>query len=203
MPALIKDRLKATRQGTGKNKRLQIAPEEGVSAFELSRFVADIEVGLWYSGRVAFGTKAAVLRALADRYPNCWASVADIAKKAKCGTTQAKLALRELELEDNLISEIIPNGRKPKQGGASWTVQYRINVEGLTRLLELQPLIKKIVGNPTDNPTDNPTGGGNNPTEPVALPDGTRLVTPAFRCWCSQNQNRNFKNALSEKFRVW
>jgi hypothetical protein len=141
----FKQRLTAATATPKRPSRRTVIDGEGLSAFELSKSVNLIEVGLWHSGRVSLQTKIAVLRALADRYPNIWSSVKDISKKAHCGTTAVRIALRELEREDGLIAEILPQGQKAKIGGRRNTVQYRFEVDAVIRLLEQQGLIKQIV----------------------------------------------------------
>lgn len=84
------------------------AKERPLSGYKLSEMVGELtflKPSLRYPGRID-NLKKAVLRVLCDRYPNVWASVRDIAKKAGCGTTQARRILRELELKDRLIVDI-------------------------------------------------------------------------------------------------
>jgi hypothetical protein len=201
----ISERLKTAAKTAKAQYHTKMESEEGLSSFELSKYVNLIEVGLWYSGRVSLHTKIAVLRALADRYPNVWPGVPDIAKKAHSSPTQVRLALRELEFEDELISEIVRPGHGSKGGGFQNTVQYRINVDAIARLLELQPLIRMIVANPTGNPTANatgnatgakfnPTGTEPNPTGPVALPNGYTLPTPTATRWGTDNERPTNEN---------
>src|ERR1700730_2041239 len=113
----ISERLKTAAKTAKTQYHTKVESEEGLSSFELSKYVNLIEVGLWYSGRVSLHTKIAVLRALADRYPNVWPGVPDIAKKAHSSPTQVRLALRELEFEDELITEIVRPGHGSKGGG--------------------------------------------------------------------------------------
>jgi hypothetical protein len=122
--------------------------------------------------------------------------VPDIAKKAHSSPTQVKIALRELEFEDELISEIVPPGHGSKAGGARNTVQYQINVEAIARLLELQPLIKMVVANSTANQTGNSTGETD--THPVTrrLPVGqldgyTSTNSTATRLGTDHNEPAN------------
>ena len=88
--------------------------------------------------------KKALLRALCDRYPNCWAGLSDLASKVGCSERHVQDLLRELEFVDRGIVDITPGpGRfvnhrlsyrvpgsgagtftSKKHGGTKKTVQY-------------------------------------------------------------------------------
>lgn len=107
-------------------ERININKIEGLSGFKLSHIVASLEFirpntrGQHRPDKV----KKAVLRALCDRYPNVWPGVEDIARKASCGTTQTRRALRELEHKDRLIVDISTEKGKRGGRGSGCTVQY-------------------------------------------------------------------------------
>jgi hypothetical protein len=89
-------------------ERININRIEGLSGFRLSHIVSSLQFfrpntrGQHRPDKV----KKAVLRALCDRYPNVWPGIEDIARKASCGTTQTRRALRELEHKDRLILDV-------------------------------------------------------------------------------------------------
>jgi hypothetical protein len=99
-------------------ERININKIDGLSAFKLSHIVASLEFirpntrGQHRPDKV----KKAVLRALCDRYPNVWPGIEDIARKASCGTTQTRRALRELEHKDRLIVDV-----NSRPAWACWT----------------------------------------------------------------------------------
>src|SRR6266581_1604542 len=89
-------------------ERININKIPGLSAYKLSHIVSHLKFfkpSLRYPNRVD-RTKSNVLRALCDRYPNVWAGLPEIADKAKCSTSQARRALRELEFKDRLIVDV-------------------------------------------------------------------------------------------------
>lgn len=88
--------------------RMPIAGQKLLSAYSLSETVGKlnfIKPSLRYPARLD-GKKKSVLRALCDRYPNVFPSLADIAMKASCSPAQARRILRELEYKDRLIVDI-------------------------------------------------------------------------------------------------
>src|SRR5438874_1979300 len=70
--------------------RVNVPRLEEMTSFKLSKLVTSIPLA---------GIKRAVLRALADHYPNVWPSVATLAQEAGFGTTATRKYLRELEAD--------------------------------------------------------------------------------------------------------
>lgn len=121
-------------------KRVKIERLEGVSSYKLSKMVADL--------RCIRGAKKAILRALADRYPNIWAGIETIASDAGFATAQTRKRLRELESEGFITP--LTN----KAGGRGKTVQYQFNVNHLCSLLEAQTKTQRLaLGIQGQNPT--------------------------------------------------
>jgi hypothetical protein len=94
-------------------QRIDINRMDGLSAYKLSHLVSNLVFvrpnlrGQLRPDKI----KKAVLRALCDRYPNVWPSVADIAAKVSCSVSQAQRVLRELEFKDRMIVDISHQGR--------------------------------------------------------------------------------------------
>ncbi len=107
-----------------KTQRIPIQPIEGLSAYRLSKIVKKLNFDKPSLNRQRKngGIKKAVLRSLCDNYPNVFPSVGTIAADTGFGTTNVKIALRELEHEDRLIV-----GISSKKGGRKNTVQYFIH----------------------------------------------------------------------------
>jgi hypothetical protein len=141
--------------------RVKVERLDGMTSYKLSRIVAEL--------KGVRGLKKAVLRAMADRYPNVWASIQTIAEDAGCGTTQARQKVRELEA-GGIVAPVPYNG-KIRKGGRHLTTQYTINVEKLLTMREEEereetqrfpsPFQKQ---NPTVS-EQNPTVSEQNPTE--------------------------------------
>jgi hypothetical protein len=109
-------------------ERINVACMEGLSAYKLSHLVSSMKFARpnLRGQERPDKTKKAVLRALCDRYPNVWPSVADIAGKASCSVSQAQRVLRELEHKDRLIVDISTDQGKKGGRGKGCTVQYFI-----------------------------------------------------------------------------
>jgi hypothetical protein len=108
--------------------RIDIDKIEGLSAYRLSHLASSlvfVRPNLRGQQRPD-KTKKAVLRALCDRYPNVWPSLADMAAKASCSVSQAQRVLRELERKDRLIVDISTVRGKKGGRGAGCTAQYFI-----------------------------------------------------------------------------
>jgi hypothetical protein len=107
-------------------KRIDINKIEELSAYKLSHLASSlvfVRPNLRGQQRPD-KTKKAVLRALCDRYPNVWPSLADMAAKASCSVSQAQRVLRELERKDRLIVDISTVRGKKGGRGAGCTAQY-------------------------------------------------------------------------------
>jgi len=132
-----------------------------MTSYKLSRRVALLEMK---------GIRKAVLRVLADHYPNVWPSIDTIASQAGFGTTATRMAVRELERD----AYIAPCGHK--LGGRCGSEQYVINVELILAESESPktqrdalPFAKEAGG--LENPmphAQNPTSRVPNPTPDVA-----------------------------------
>jgi hypothetical protein len=179
----LRERIKALKPPKKEGRRAIVEPQEGMTGFELAKLVSEIDCDCWDAvnrlartpadpkKRVSAKCKKAVLRALADRYPNIWPSVDDIAEKSGYSPTQSRAALRELEFHDRLIYEILHHGER-NRGGIGQTKQYWFNVDGLISFLEQQKGLKggKTEPEPLAYPSDsepNPTGAVTNPTGAV------------------------------------
>jgi DNA-binding MarR family transcriptional regulator len=137
-----------TPRGTiNQSRHLTIPRQHGVNSFSLSKVVAQL--------RCMSGPAKAILRALADRYPNIWPSVHTIARDAGYSATTARKYLRRFEAE-GLISAM-----GGKRGGRRNTEQYVIHVERIHELLQTSRQ-SKILGQA------NPTSDDRNPTRGVA-----------------------------------
>jgi len=138
-----------------------------MTSYKLSRRVALLEIK---------GIKKAVLRVLADHYPNVWPSIDTIASQAGFGTTATRTAVRELERD----AYIAPCGHK--HGGRCGSEQYVINVELILAKSESpktqrDALPFKDLAGGTENPTpraQNPTSRVPNPTPDVAKQSSNR-----------------------------
>jgi hypothetical protein len=129
--------------------RLEFQDGKNLTSFELSKLVAKIPAIL--------GIKRAVLRALADHYPNIWPSVETLAHEAGFGTTATRKYLRELEIVDKFIKPI-----GARKGGRNVTEQYVIDVKAIFAA------IPKETQRDTSGFEQNPTRGEQNPTPGVA-----------------------------------
>ena len=123
-------------------ERIQVNAIPDLSAYQLSWLVSHLPLKQENArGEVREqGHKKAVLRALADRYPNVWASIKDIAQRSGCSERQVQRILHELEFDDNLLTDIVPGTTvlsyrwprtritrtSPKAGGIGNPVQYFI-----------------------------------------------------------------------------
>jgi len=106
-------------------ERININKIPGLSAYKLSHIVSHLKFfkpSLRYPNRVD-RTKSNVLRALCDRYPNVWAGLPEIADKAKCSTSQARRALRELEFKDRLIVDVNSRLTWRRDENGRWVLQ--------------------------------------------------------------------------------
>ena len=150
--------------------RVEIARRSDMTSYKLSRLVTELE-----SVR---GIQRAVLRVLADRYPNIWPSVALIAEEAGFGTTQVRKALRNLETA-GFISEVTgPLGRTGKRGGRMRSTQYRFDVEKLLSELATQGELdtERTAPLPNENPDRESDPLPQNPTFPNSKPNETAGV---------------------------
>jgi hypothetical protein len=150
------------------SKKFKVPAKAGLHSWELSSRIPDL------NGMPAI--KKAVLRALADRFPNIWPSVSNIAAKVGCGTTTVRKYLQELENEGWI------KALTGKQGGFQGTVQYEFNVDKLETELTKQQL---AMATERDNTTlddsktsaddEDPTPDGVSPTTVVAEQKKNRL----------------------------
>jgi len=116
------------RPGSKRVRRVNINREDGMNSYKLSKMVATL--------RRIKGIAKAVLRALADRYPNIWPSVKSIAAEAGFSPTATRVRLRLLEGEGYISS------LGDKRGGTKNTEQYVINVPLIREKLEAQRVAK-------------------------------------------------------------
>jgi hypothetical protein len=94
-------------------KRFAINPIAGLSAYSLSKMVAEI--------RHIKGVDKAVLRGMVDHYPNVWPGVETLADESGWGTSCVRESIRRLEI-DNWVNAI-----GDKRGGTGNSEQYVIN----------------------------------------------------------------------------
>jgi hypothetical protein len=162
-----------------KRDRIEVDRAEGVTSWALSRMVAQL-IDLR-------GAKKAVLRVLADHYPNIWPKIQTIADEAGYGTSQTRVVIGELEAEAYIRC------LTDKRGGVSRPAQYEINVAKIKAMLEQQtqrsalPLKNETQRWPlpldSENPTmadENPTVTGANPTVAGSEPNDSRWVNPTM-----------------------
>jgi hypothetical protein len=104
-------------------ERINITRAEGMNSYRLSKQITKLD-SKGFSAHKGLSWRAirAVLRVLADHYPNVYPSVKVIAKETGLGETQTKKALRALEA-DGYISDI-----SGKKGGQHNSVQYILDV---------------------------------------------------------------------------
>lgn len=102
-------------------RRINVQRLEGVTSYNLSLAVTRL--------RSVRGVQRAVLRAMCDRYPNCWPSIETLADQAGFGTSITRKHLRGLEAAG--LVELVGSRR----GGRGATAQYRINVGRLYELM--------------------------------------------------------------------
>jgi hypothetical protein len=118
--------------------RVEIKRASGMTSFKLSKLVAELDSSVFSgSGNASTRVRKAVMRALADRYPNIFPSVETLAHDAGYGPTQTRYALRDLESAGFIQPLPDPNGRT-RVGGARNTVQYVIDVQNIKCLVEAQ-----------------------------------------------------------------
>jgi len=146
-----------------------IERSDGLHSYKLSKMVADL--------RGVRGSYKAVLRAMADRYPNIWMSVRSLAEEAGFGETETRNALR---LWEHL--QII-NARGDKRGGRGNTEQYLFDVERLQETtseeiqdaIEIQREALALSRSKRKNPTHSAAFLDTKPTHSVALTQRTPL----------------------------
>ncbi len=207
----LRGRIKALKPPKKEGRRVIVEPEEGMTGFELAKLVSDIDCEVWEAvnrlaqtpahpkERISAKSKKAVLRALAEHYPNIWPSVDVIAEKSGYGTTQTRAALRELEFHDHLIYEILHRGER-NQGGIGQTKQYWFNVDGLISFLEQQKGLKggKTESEPLAYPSDsepNPTGAETNPTGAVGEKNIEQTIEKNREERARQNPSRSLSSS--------
>jgi hypothetical protein len=142
---------------------------DGLHSYKLSKMVADL--------RGVRGSYKAVLRAMADRYPNIWMSVRSLAEEAGFGETETRNALR---LWEHLQ---IVNARGDKRGGRGNTEQYLFDVERLQELtsediqdaIEAQREALALSRSRRKNPLHSAAFLDTNPTHSVGLTQRTPL----------------------------
>lgn len=168
---------------------MPLAGRKPLSGYVLSHMAIHLrfyQPSLRYPKRVD-RIKSNVLRALCDRYPNCWAGVPDIAEMAKCSEAQARRVLRELEYKDRLIVDInsrlswhrrdgkwdLQSDNAGKKGGTGETVQYFICDRKIYDIYQAQKAEEKAgktkratQSGETPNAGEHPNQGSNNPTSP-------------------------------------
>ncbi len=161
-------------------RHVRVEPQDGVTSYALSRRVAILEIK---------GVRKAVLRVLADHYPNIWPSIGTIAFEAGFGTTAVRKALRELEL-DGYISPI-----GDRRGGCRGSEQYRIHVEAIT----MGPSRSGTQREPL--PSSNPTPGEPNPT-PRAKSPTPRVAEQRNKQSRTEKENHHASGALRDWFSI-
>ena len=125
-------------------QRKKFERAEGMHGYKLSKLVTKLEESAFRSfpckhGGVSYMAKKAVLRALADHYPNIWPSVGTIAQKAGLHERQTQKALVDLE-KDGYIRAV-----SSKKGGSASSVQYELNVNQIRVQAELEELNKEFL----------------------------------------------------------
>jgi hypothetical protein len=162
------------RPPVNKPRRLNINREEGLNSYKLSKMVADL--------RCLDGIGKAVLRAMADRYPNIWAAVPSLAAEAGFSETATRNRLRMLER----TGYISPLG--DRRGGRNNTEQYILHVHFIRTVLETQRLETVLE-------QENSPSNELNPTPDVALTQRETLpLTPKPNATRAETQRQTLGN---------
>jgi hypothetical protein len=211
-------------------------PNGKITGFSLSKLIAELRAD-WFKRdgdvrpsrrKVSIRIIKAVLRALADYYPNIFPSVNTIAEHAGVGSSTARNALRELETQ-GWIAERIAEGRKPKAGGRGAGTHYDLSVSKVVEAIATQdaetqrePLPLSDT-NPTApaqkamGPAENPTGPAQNPTGAVAeqtinrkkekIEKREKTASPSDAGIISISQTQNLglqeQNLVAKEYFVW
>jgi hypothetical protein len=136
------ERLKITELGEWM-QRIRFERAEGMSSFGLSKLVASLKESSFRPfvhkhGGVSWMAKKAILRVLADHYPNIWPSVATIASEAGLHDRQTQKGLSDLE-KDGYIRAV-----SNKKGGSDNSVQYELNAGQIRVQVEIDELKKSF-----------------------------------------------------------
>lgn len=107
-----------------RRKRVEIAREDGMTSYKLSKMAADL--------RCLTGVTKSVLRTICDRYPRIWAGIATLAAESGFSGKSVQRSIRTLETA-GILSSI-----GDKRGGRGNSEQYVVNVQKIRSLLETQ-----------------------------------------------------------------
>ena len=162
----IRDLLTQKKGNITSKHRIRIEPAEGMSGFKLSKLVAELPESAFMTvprkyGNVSWKAKKAILRVLADHYPNVWPGVETIALKTGFSERQVQNGLSDLEME----LYISPIGSK--LGGRNFSTQYELNIEAIENPeMSLASIVRRLY----------PLGCWQNPLgwvlAPYGLPNG-------------------------------
>ena len=171
-----------------KRERIEVERAAGVTSWGLSQMVAQL-VGLPRA-------KKAVLRVLADHYPNIWPKIETIADQAGYSPSRTRAVMRDLETEGFI--RCLTDTR----GGVSRPAQYAINVAKIKAMLEEQTQQPVL---PLDNAEINPTQVGANPTLLEHEPTNGRRVNPPMvganppMVGAEHTKNREFQHTSEQR----
>ncbi len=107
-----------------RRQRVQIAREDGITSYKLSKMAAEL--------RNLTGITKSVLRTICDRYPMIWAGIHTLAHESGFSPKSVQRSIRTLETLGILRSI------GDKRGGRGNSEQYIVNVQEITSLLETQ-----------------------------------------------------------------
>src|SRR6266849_86397 len=174
---------------------MPLAGGKPLSGYQLSHMAVHLQFvrpSLRYPNRPD-RIKSNVLRALCDRYPNCWAGLPDIAEMAKCSEAQARRVLRELEFKDKLIVDInsrlswhrradgkgwdLTSDDAGKQGGTGKTVQYFICDRKIYDIYQAQQAEKKALKAKRATHSGETTGAEKRPAQESTYPTSPECPT--------------------------